>query len=124
MVDCNRPVTGHDSKQLRLLGSLSATYAGANRSGHRNRLTWARTDYSITDGSGRGAANGSVAASLWMSQVGWRMLGRLKLATFAISRRQVPAGREMLPPLRFEGPTDPHGSGVQQRRLSHALEGP
>jgi hypothetical protein len=50
MVDCYRPVTGHDSKQLRLLVPSPTPDAGAYRRGHRNRLTWARTEYSITDG--------------------------------------------------------------------------
>jgi hypothetical protein len=42
MIDDYRPVTGHDAEQLPLLGSLSATNARANRSGHRDRLTWQR----------------------------------------------------------------------------------
>lgn len=40
MVNRYRPVMGHNAKQLPLLGSLPAPYARANRSGHRNRLTW------------------------------------------------------------------------------------
>jgi len=39
MVDGDRPVTGHEAKQLRLLGPLPAADAGAYRLGHQNRLT-------------------------------------------------------------------------------------
>ena len=43
MVDGDRPVTGHEAKQLRLLGPLPAADAGAYRLGHQNRLTPAGT---------------------------------------------------------------------------------
>jgi hypothetical protein len=39
MVDRNSTVAGHDAEQLGLLGPLPATETGANRRGHRNRLT-------------------------------------------------------------------------------------
>src|SRR5688572_11477869 len=39
MVDRNPTVPGHYAEQFRLLGPLPATDAGANRRGHRNRLT-------------------------------------------------------------------------------------
>jgi len=42
MVDGDRPVTGHEAKQLRLLGPLPAADAGAYRLGHQNRLTLRR----------------------------------------------------------------------------------
>jgi hypothetical protein len=39
MIDGDRSVLGHNTKQLRLVTSLPAADAGANRRGHRNRLT-------------------------------------------------------------------------------------
>jgi hypothetical protein len=39
MIDRYRAVAGHYAEQLRLLSPLPATDAGANRVGHRNRLT-------------------------------------------------------------------------------------
>jgi hypothetical protein len=39
MVDRNSTVARHYPEQLRLLGPVPATDAGANRRGHRNRLT-------------------------------------------------------------------------------------
>ena len=42
MVDSDRSVAGHYAKQLRLLSPLPAADAGANRRGHRNRLTRTR----------------------------------------------------------------------------------
>jgi hypothetical protein len=39
MIDRYRPVAGHYAEQLRLLSPFPAADAGANRLGHRNRLT-------------------------------------------------------------------------------------
>jgi hypothetical protein len=39
IIDRYRPVAGHYAEQLRLLSPFPATDAGANRVGHRNRLT-------------------------------------------------------------------------------------
>jgi hypothetical protein len=90
MVNRYRPVAGHNAKQLPLLGSLPAPYAGANGSGHRNRLTW-QSQWSIPS-RGRvrfGSGPWIRLISRLPSQGGSRVLIEVKLSTFAISRRQL-----------------------------------
>jgi hypothetical protein len=57
------------------------------------------------------------------SQGGSRVLIAVKLPTFAISRRQPLAGREVQPPFWFEGFADPDGSAVKER-VSYAFKRP
>jgi hypothetical protein len=108
IIDRYRPVTGHDAEQLRLLSPFPATDAGANRVGHRNRLTR--------------AACTARSASRLLSQDGSRVLMGLKHPTFAVSRGAL-AGWEVQPPLWLEGPTDPDGPTIQER-IPNALQGP
>ena len=127
MVNRYRPVMGHNAKQLPLLGSLPAPYARANRSGHRNRLTW-QTVRSIPNhvcvpAQSRLRIRLMSLMSRLPSQGGSRVLIEVKLPTFAILRRQPLAGREVQPPFWLEGLADPDGSAAE-KRVSYALKRP
>jgi hypothetical protein len=76
MIDGNCPVTGHEAKQLRLLGPLPAADAGAYRLGHQNRLTPRRY--------------GSLHAAIAISRRPASADGR-ESATFAVSRSHTSA---------------------------------
>jgi hypothetical protein len=109
MVDRNSTVAGHDAEQLGLLGPLPATDAGANRCGHRNRLTrWQRAELLIP----RLPSQDDSQVPLWRNP-----------PAFAASRRKALTGWEVQPPLGPEVPANPLSSTFPQR-IPYALERP
>ena len=85
-----------------------------------------RTEYSesrVRAGSERLRIRLMSLMSRLPSQGGSRVLIEVKLPTFAILRRQPPAGREVQPPFWLEGLADPDGSAAETR-VSYALKRP